>query len=509
MNMKNLIVFTLVVVVLGVCLQAGAVPVIPPIPTPTPSPTPAPGPSPGGMSILESQQKFQVITAQPALEGYAGSTIDYDIKVIQKGYPDLVVHVTADTPDKWKATFSRNDFDLTHEEVVVLKVSLSVPENASAEKWEITINAVGKAKDDSLEVKDSAMLTAVTYIIDVGIVNFQLSSLQPRLGENVTVTVTAVNYTQRIISDIVVEFLVNNNVVSKQVVTLPAGIFLNITFGWTAQEGVASLLVRSQTKGDFNRKNDTVTQKITIGSRTKEVDILYEQAKTLYMQEDYDEARNLFSIIAAQYMEMGELDKAEEANKLQSICNAHIEAQELMNFGEQAFLAQDYGEAAQYFEDARDLYRDIGDTTKENQVQQRLNEALDAQKPLLPVPYIVLVGGIVGAILLMIFMWRRYSPGERHSRYLIEEASPTGPDTDSGSAVSGDIPTLVHFHQKTEDALNRLTTKYVRDNFQQAMNVYLSLEEEKKQLPRNEDLELERAIEVNLRELEDRILGTH
>ncbi|MBU7000903.1 MAG: hypothetical protein HXS51_09080 [Theionarchaea archaeon] len=502
--MKNLIVFALAVVVLGVCLQVGAVPVIPPVPTPTPSPTPAPGPSPGGMSILESQQKFQVITAQPALEGYAGSAIDYDIRVFQKGYPDLVVHVTADTPDKWKATFSKNDFDLTHEEEVILTVSLSIPENALAEKWEITINAVGKAKDNSLEVEDSATLTAMTYIIDVGIVNLQVSSLQPRQGENVTVTVAAVNYTQRIISNVEVEFLVNNNVVSKQVVTLPAGISLNITFGWTAQRGVATFLVRSRAEGDSNRRNDTVSQEITVGSGTEEMDILYEQAVTLYTQEDYNEAENLFTIVAAQYVELGELDKAEEASRYQSMCSTYIEAEGLMNLGEEAFEAGNHGEAVQYFEGARDLYRGIGDTRRENQAQQRLNEALDAQKPLLPASYIVLLGGIV-VILIMTFVWNRYSRGEKHSRYAVE-ASPIT-DIDSGSAVSGIAP-LAQFHQKTEDALNRLTAKYIHDNFQQAMNVYLSLEEEKKQLPRNEDLELERAIEVNLRELEDRILGT-
>ncbi len=491
-------------------MQAGAVPVIPPIPTPTPSPTPAPGPSSGGMSILESQQKFQVITAQPALEGYAGSTIDYDIKVIQKGYPDLVVHVTADTPDKWNATFSRNDFDLTHEEVVLLQVSLSVPETVSADTWEITINAVGKAKDDSLEVKDSATLTAMTYIIDVGVVNLQISSLQPRPGENVTVSVAAVNYTQRLISDVVVEFLVNNNVVSRQVVTLSAGISLNITFGWTAQRGVATFQVKSHAEGDSNRRNDAVTQEITIGSGTEEIDILYQEAVSLYMQEDYKEAESLFAVVMAQYMELGELDRAEEANKFQNICNTHIEAEGLMNLGEEAFQIENYEEAAQYFEDARDLYRGIGDTRKENQAQQRLNEALDAQKPLLPVPYIVLVGGIVGAILAIV-MWRRYSSGEEPSRYAVEPSPPLDMPADMSSEIagSGEVPTLVHFHQKTEDALNNLTTKYIHDNFQHAMNVYLSLEEEKKQLPRNEDLELERAIEVNLRELEDRILGTH
>ena len=511
--MKNLIVFILAVVVLGVCFQAGAVPVIPPIPTPTPSPTPAPGPS-SGVSIFESQQKFQVITAQPALEGYAGGTITYDVKVVQKGYPDLVVHVTADTPDKWKATFSKNDFDLTHEEAVLLQVSLSVPETASADTWEITINAVGKAKDDSLEVKDSATLTAMTYIIDVGVVNLQISSLQPRPGENVTVSVAAVNYTQRLISDVVVEFLVNTNVVSRQVVTLSAGISLNITFGWTAQRGDATFQVRSHTEGDSNRRNDTVTQVIIIGSGTEDIDILYEEAVSLYTQEDYKGAESLFAVVIAQYMELGELDRAGEANKFQNICNTYIEAEGLMNLGEEAFQIENYEEAAQYFEDARDLYSGIGDTRKENQAQQKLNEARDAQKPLLPVPYIVLVGGIVGAILVIV-MWRRYSSGERPSRYTVESSPPLDmpadmpADVSSGTTGSGEVPTLVHFHEKTEDALNNLTTKYIHDNFQHAMNVYLSLEEEKKQLPRNEDLELERAIEINLRELEDRILGTH
>lgn len=520
--MKKLIAFVLAVVALGVVLQIGAVPVIPPVPKPTPQPSPSPGPTPGGGPALEKLQKFEVISVQPILEGYAGGTIDYDVKIIQEGYPDLVVHLTADVPDKWKAKFSQNDFDLTHAEAVLAKVSLSVPELVSAEKYEITIYAVGKAKDDSVEVRASATLTAMTYVVDVGIMNLQLSSLQPRSGENMIITVVAVNYTQRIISNVVVEFLVNNKLVSRQTVTLPAGTSQPVTFGWTAQSGTSTFLVRSQTQGDSNRKNDSVTQKITIGSGIEQVDLLYQQAETLYTQGAYEQARNLAAAAAIQYREMGELNKAAEADRLQALCSSYMGAQKLMDQGEQAFQAENYEQAAQHFEDARNLYIEIGDTEKQNQAQQRLNEALAAQKPRINMLYGIVVIGAVAVILLAVIVSRKRHPaGERQSRLHLEEeppipvsrpvdtrVSPTREPVQAGLAEGVQPAELVQFHQKTEDALNRFTKRYIRDNLQQAMQVYLSLEAERKQLPRGKTLELERIIDTNLRELEHRVFGT-
>jgi hypothetical protein len=67
---------------------------------------------------------------------------------------------------------------------------------------------------------------------------------------------------------------------------------------------------------------------------------------------------------------------------------------------------------------------------------------------------------------------------------------------------------MIQFHQKTEEALSRFSKGSVRENLQQAMRVYLSLEGERKQLPRGRDLELDRIIDTNLRELEHRIFGT-
>lgn len=519
--MKKLIVFALAVAALGVVLQIEAVPVIPPIPEPTPqpSPSPSPGPPPEGGPVLEKLQKFEVISAQPILEGYAGGTIDYDLKIIQEGYPDLVVHLTADVPDKWKARFSQNDFDLTHKEAVLLKVSLSVPETGSAEKHEIKIYAVGKAKEDSVEVRASATLTATTYIVDVGVTNLQLSSIQPRPGEQMTITVVAVNYTQRIISNVVVEFLVNNTVVSRQTVTLHAGISQPLTFGWTAHSGTSTFVVRSQTQGDSNRRNDTVTQKITITSGTEQADALYQQAETLYTQGVYDQARNLAATAAIQYREIGELSKAAEAEKLQNLCNSHIEAQTLMDQGEQAFQAKNYEQAAQHFEDARNLYNEVGDTEKQNHAQQRLDEALAAKKRRMNMLYIgtFVVGvAVIFLVVLVIVIRRRRPRGERQSRFRPEEPVSQPPATrpvstqpaGGPSPVRAAPPELVQFHQKTEDALSTFTKEYARDNFQQAMRMYLSLEGERKQLPKGRDLELEQIIDTNLKELEHRIFET-
>ncbi len=518
--MKKLIVFVLAVVALGVVLQIGAVPVIPPVPKPTPQPSPSPGPTPGGSPALEKLQKFEVISVQPILEGYAGGTIDYDVKIIQEGYPDLVVHLTADIPDKWKAKFSQNDFNLTHGEAVLVKVSLSVPEPVSAEKYEITIHAGGKAKEDSVEVRASATLTAMTYIVDVGITNLQLSSLKPHPGENMTITAVAVNYTQRIISNVVVEFLVNNSLVSRQTVTLHGGASQVITFMWTAQPGTLTFLVRSQTQGDSNRRNDSVTSEIAIGSGTEQADLLYQQAVTLYTQGAYDQARNLAATAAIQYREIGELSKAAEADRLQGLCNSYMEAQKLMNQGEQAFQAKDYEQAAQYFEGARNLYIEVGDTENQNQAQQRLDEALAAQKRRTNMLYGTAIVGAVAVIFLAVMGSRKRHPEERQSRPRLEEEppSPVSRPVDTYMLPTRkpvhvkpveEVPAeLVQFHQKTEDALNKSTKRYIRDNLQQAMQAYLSLQAEWKQLPKGKSLELERIIDTNLRELEHRIFGT-
>ncbi len=524
--MKKLIVCALVVVILGIVLQIGAVPTVPPIPPipshtpePTSGPTPGPGPSP---PIMEKQQRFEVFSVQPVLEGYAGGSIDYDLKVLQKGYPELVVHLTAEVPEKWKATFSQNDFNLKSDDTVVLQFSLSVPVTISVEKQEIKIRAVGKAKEGTTEVKASTTLTAMTYFVDVGVSSLQLSPLQPRTGESVTITVIAVNYTQRTISNVIVELLVNNNLSSRQTVQLSAGTSQPITFGWTAQPGTSTLLVRSQVAGDTNRKNDSVMQSVNLEDRTGQIDILYQQAIVLYTQGTYDQAQNLFAMAAAQYTEAGDLVKAAEATRLQGLCDSYMQAQKLMSDGEQAYQAGDYEKAAQSFEEAMDVYMNVGDTEKQGQAQQRMNEALAAQTTIDPLYIVISAVAIVIVVAAVFFSRRRRYPAyrerererERPSRFRLEEEQPVSrpvsmpPAREPFSTGAAPPAELIQFHQKTEDALSRFTKGYIRDNLQQAMRIYLSLEGERKQLPRGRDLELERIVDTNLRELEHRIFGT-
>ena len=545
MKMKKLMVFTLVMVVLGVTvLHIGAVPTVPPIPnppSPTPEPpqTPEPSPSPGGGAPhIESQQKFQVISVEPVMEGYAGGAIEFDLKVIQKGYPDLVVTMTAEIPDKWKATFSMNDFDLKTDETIELRLTLNPPTDISAEKHDIRVRGVGKVKEDTVEVKDSVTLTVMTYLIDVGVVNLQLSPLQPRVGENVTITVTTVNYTQRIISDIVVEFLVNNNFVSKQNVTLPAGVSQPVTFGWTPGSGGYSLLVRAQAAGDNNKRNDSVTQRLELTSDTQQVDMLYQQASLYYAQENYAQARDLFDTIAAQYTAMGEVGKAAEASQLRDLCASYVEAESFMSQGDQAYQMENYEQAAQYYEKARDIYGQLNDTSRQSAAQQKLDEALIAMESGIDLR---LIGIAVAAVVVVVLVVRQMSGRRKRpaaarpyeSRFRLEEPvsvseppssaarpvttsvarepiSTAAPVTTAAGTGTGAAPPaqMVQFHQKTEDALSRFSKGYVRDNLQQAMRVYLSLEGERKQLPRGRDLELERIIDTNLRELEHRIFGT-
>jgi tetratricopeptide (TPR) repeat protein len=531
--MRKLMVFALVMVVLGAtALHIGAVPTVPPIPNPptpppeTPEPTPPPSPGGGGVvPLMEGQQKFQVISTEPVMEGYAGGSIDFNLKVIQKGYPDLVVNLTADLPDKWKATFSKNDFDLKTDETVELRLSLNPPEDISAEQHEIKIHGVGKAKEDTFEVKDSLTLTAMTYLVDVGVVNLQLSPIQPRVGENVTVTVTAVNYTQRIISDVVVEFLVNNELVSRQSVTLPAGTSQPVTFGWTPGPGTFTLMIKSQTTGDNNRRNDSVNQRIVLESGTEQVDMLYQQAITLFAQENYAQARDLFATVATQYTSMGEPGKALDASQLQERCDSFIEAQNYMNQGDTAFEMENYEQATQYYERARDIYGTLADTNKQSLAQQKLDQAMEAMKSGINIYYIgIAVAAIVLVALVTVTISRRRShpraPASRYeSRFRLEEpvseAPPPASRPVTTSVTREPTPTgaappaqMVQFHQKTEDTLSRFSKGYIRDNLQQAMRVYLSLEGERKQLPRGRDLELDRIIDTNLRELEHRIFGT-
>ncbi len=526
--MKKLMVFALVMVVLGTVLHVGAVPTVPPIPNPpTPTPTPeTPEPSPGGggtVPIIDGQQKFEVISIEPVMEGYAGGSIEFNLKVIQKGYPELVVHLTADTPDKWKASFSMNDFDLKTDETMELVLTLSPPEDISTEKHEVKIQGVGKAKEDSVEVKDSATVTAMTYLVDVGVVNFQFSPVQPRMGENVTVTVTAVNYTQRIIDDVIVEFLVNNGLVSRQTVTLSAGASQPITFGWTAGSGTFTLVVKARATGDSNRRNDSVSQKVVLGTEKEQIDLLYQQAITLYSQENYAQARDLFVTVATQYTQIGEAGSAAEATRLQGLCDSYIQAQTYMNQGEQAFQMENYEQAAANFEQAQIIYAQLGDTEKQDWAQQELDKALEAQKSGINLMYVgISIAAVVLVALVTLQISRRRSrvrPAQpaQPSRFRLEEPASQLPVTRPVSTPPTREPTparaappaeLVQFHQKTEDALSRFSKGYIRDNLQQAMRVYLSLEGEKKQLPKGRDLELERIIDTNLRELEHRIFGT-
>jgi tetratricopeptide (TPR) repeat protein len=526
--MKKLMLFALVLVVLGVIIPAGAVPTVPPIPSLTPTPeTPAPSPGGGGPAI-ELQRKFQVISlTEQIMEGYAGSSIEYSLRVIQKGYPELVVHLEAEVPDKWKASFSKNDFNLLSEESVELELSLFPPEDISAEKHEITIRAVGKAKEDTAEAEDSLILTAMTYLIDVGVTNLQVQPAQPKIGEFVNVTAIAVNYTQRDISDITVEFLVNSSLASRQSLSLSPGISQPLTFGWTAQSGTFTLVIKVTAEGDTNRRNDVISQRITLGDGIGQIDALYDQAKALFAQGDYSRAQDLFSSAFMQYTEIGETAKASEVSQFQELCNSYLQAQTLMMQGDQAFSAGDYEQAAANFQQARDIYAQVGDTQNQTFAQQRFDEAVEAQKPgILLYIGISVVMVVVVASAAMLISRRRSRPVRRAerppptSRFRLEEPTARAvPPAESAIAREAPAvreappareapPELIQFHQKTEDALSRFNKAYIRDNLQQAMRVYLSLEGEKKQLPRGKDMELERIINTNLRELEQRIFGT-
>ncbi len=528
--MKKLVVFALVVAVLtaAVAVPIGAVPTVPPIPEPppeTPEPPGTPEPPSGGgtVPIMEQQQKFDVISTEPVQEGYAGGSIEFNLKVIQKGYPELVVHLDAEVPDKWKAAFSKNDFDLNPDESVELVLSISPPDSISVENNEIKIRGVGKAKEDSLEVKDSLILTAMTYLVDVGVANLQFSPPQPQVGDNVTITVIAVNYTQRIISDVVVELLVNNALASRQTVTLTAGASQPITFGWTAQSGTSAFIVRTQAAGDNNRRNDSVTQSLALGGGLEQVEALYQQAILYFTQENYSQARDLFATVAVQYTNMGELGKAAEASQYEDLCNSYIQAQTSMNQGEQEFQAGNYEQAAQYFEQASAVYGQIGDTDNQNYALQRRDDALAASKPGM-ILYVGIALAAVAAVIVVTYAVSRRRRRPRYraeqpsaSRFRLEEPAAAQPVSRPAATPTREPPPgltrtppaeLVQFHQKTEEALSRFGKGYIRDNLQQAMRVYLSLEGEKKQLPRGKDLELERIIDTNLKELEHRIFGT-
>ncbi len=527
-------VFALVVVVFTVAVPVGAVPTVPPIPEPPPTPPPSPPPEEpeqGGGAVIpfaEQQQKFEVISAEEIMEGYAGGSMIFNLKVIQKGYPELVVTLSAEMPDNWKAQFSKNDFDLSPEEAVELKLTLLPPDSISAEKHEIKIRGVGKVKEDSLEVKDSLTLTAMTYVVDVGVTNFQFSPPQPQVGENVTVTVLAVNYTQRIISDVVVEFFVDNGLTSRQTVTLTAGASQPITFGWTAQAGSFNFSVRAQAAGDTNRKNNSVTQRFTLGGGLEQIEALYQQAILYFTQGDYAQARDLFASVAAQYINTGDPGKASEAQQYEDLCNSYLQAETFMNQGEQAFNLGNYEQAGQSFEQAISIYSRIGDTENQARAQQRLEEALQASKPGMILYLGIAAIAVVAVVLATFIISRRRSrprPAYRAeqpsaSRFRLEEpvTQPVSRPATTPQVTPTREPTpsptrappaeLVQFHQKTEEALSRFTKGYVRDNLQQAMRVYLTLEGEKKRLPKAKDLELERIIDTNLKELEHRIFGT-
>ncbi len=523
--MKKLMALTLVVVVLGVMVPTGAVPTVPPIPPiPTQPPTESPQPTPGPKQPPESQQKFEVISSEPTMEGYVGTLVEFKLKVIQQGYPELEVHLTADVPDKWTASFSKNDFDLASGESVELILSVSPPES-TIEKQEIKVHAVGKAKEGSTQAKDSVVLTVMTYLVDIGVVNLQIQPPQQQIkaGEQVTISATAVNFTQRNITNVAVELLVNNKVTSRQAIDLPAGVSLPVTFGWTAAAGTYSLAIRSQAQGDSNKKNDAVSLQIVVGGGVDMVDALYQQALAFYMQGNYSAAMNLFASAAAQYAAAGEAGKSVEATQYQDICNSYMQAQAKMDQGELAFSEENYQQAAQYFQEARDTYSRLGDTEKQTFAQERLNEALEAQKSAINPLYIgisaVAIIGIALAAMLLSRRGRGPVRSEPSSRFRLEEpvsyaepppvGSQIGLQREAPVPVRASAPTeLVQFHQKTEDALSKFTKGYIRDNLQQAMRVYLTLEGERKQLPRGKDLELERIISANLKELEHRIFGT-
>ena len=386
-------------VVLGTVLHVGAVPTIPPIPTPPPLPPETPGPSPGGGVPIKGQHMFEVISIEPVMEGYAGSSIEFNLKVIQRRCPDLVVHLTAVTPDRWEARFSENDFDLRADETVELTLTLFLPDNVLTERFEIKIQGVGKAEEDSVELKDSVTVTVMTYTVDVGVMNLQLSPVQLRIGENVILTVAVVNYTQRQIVDVEVEFLVNNRLVSRKAVILPAGASQPVSFEWIAEVGTFTLVVKARAMGDFNNRNDFVNQKIVLGSDTEQIDLLYGEAITLYTQENYTQAQNLFATVGAWYTQMGEPVKASEARQLQELCNSHIQAQMLIDLGEQALQMGDSEQATQYFEQARDIYTQIGDTEKQDLLQQKL-EAIGNQVIRLKYVYILVCMAVVAVIIV-------------------------------------------------------------------------------------------------------------
>jgi hypothetical protein len=87
--MKKFMVFALVVV-FTVAVPVGAVPTVPPIPEPPPTPPPSPPPEEpeqgggGTIPFAEQQQKFEVISAEEIMEGYAGGSMIFNLKVIQK-----------------------------------------------------------------------------------------------------------------------------------------------------------------------------------------------------------------------------------------------------------------------------------------------------------------------------------------------------------------------------------------------------------------------------------------
>ncbi|MBU7031676.1 MAG: hypothetical protein HXS53_04025 [Theionarchaea archaeon] len=539
-------------VILGItALQVKAVPTVPPIPPPpteppeTPEPTP-PEPGGGGPPFIEDEKKFSVFTKEPMMEGYGGGSIEYSLKVSQKGYPTLTVHLDAEIPKDWKATFSMNDFELNNGETTDLTFVLSPPGDISTEKEEIKIKAEGKSQEKSVTVKSSLTLTAVTYLIDVGITNLQVSPSQPNIGQNVSVNATAVNYTQRTTSNITVEFIVDNQLISRQTLTLTGGVSQPLTFGWTAKSGTSNLLVKAQVKGDTNSRNDSAAQRLVLGEGIGQIEALYQQAFVLYAQESYREAKDIFVMVAAQYTEAGELNKALEANQYVNLCDSYLAAQSYMNQGDQAFQAGNYELAAQNYQQARDQYSQAGDAQKQAYAQQKLDEAIAAQESGLNFTYIgASVIGVAAVILLTLILSRRRSrvrpaapyqqvqSQQPSSRFRFEEPvsqgpSPMGyePAPSREAGITAQRPTLsprepttmttgpappaemIQFHQKTEDALSRFTKGSVRENLQQAMRVYLSLEGERKQLPRGKDLELDRIIDTNLRELEHRIFGT-
>jgi tetratricopeptide (TPR) repeat protein len=263
---------------------------------------------------------------------------------------------------------------------------------------------------------------------------------------------------------------------------------------------------------------------LNLGGGTEQIDALYQQATAYYAQENYAQARDTFAAVAAQYTQMGETAKALEASQFEDLCNSYLQAQTYMNRGSEAEQAENYTEAAQYYGQARDIYAQIGDSGKQAAAQQKVDEAVEKQgSGLNPMLILGIVGVALVILVAMVISRRRSRPArpvsQPSSRFRLEEpvsqapspaTRPVATPTREPMPTTGAAPPaeLVQFHQKTEDALSRFTKGYIRDNLQQAMRVYLSLEGERKQLPRGKDLELERIIDTNLRELEHRIFGT-